>query len=231
MPRKVNKPHNTENGTKLSTLVTNISGSLVGAMVGLVIGGPVGAAVGAASGPTTSFALEYLARRQRRALQTLELAAQLQNEGTETFVAALLASEDKVDLSAIILNMSASTNFDEKRAAYSQLLSEIRQEGGNLEKYFTFSRILDQLDPIHLAVLKYIDEHNPEGDNLSGRTPYEIILKFPDYESVLRSVVRVMELHGLLVDDARLKPLEHSGNVYWRTTELGRALLGVVDNT
>lgn len=214
----------------LAPLTGGITGSVSSTLIGLAIGGPIGAAFGAISGPVVSFAVEAMARRRARAQAIVADAAIRSGEEIDEFVKGLLESGELTDLAAQIISVAANTPFTLKLQALSALLAEAKGSAPRgLENAFILTRIIDSLEPVHLNVLSAVRTFNSSKPDAHGCTPDFLIESFPDQKHLLRSVVRTLELHGLLVDQARLAPLDHGGHVYWASSEIGDALVDIVD--
>lgn len=212
--------------SRLISLLSGATGSVSGALIGLSIGGPVGAIAGAATGPFVAFSIELLSSRENRARKLLSEAAKISGDHIDEFSENVLETEEKADLALRILEIGSRTFADEKSRALSALLAKIRfTETGSLEDDRVILNILSSLEQSHLSILSAIGVYCREHQDAMGCPPSVLIRDFPNYDLTIRSIVRTLELHGLIVDEARLGPTGHTGEVFWKPSAFGHSLL------
>ena len=86
--------------------------------------------------------------------------------------------------------------------------------------------ILGSLNTLHMKALRFIAiDAGKGGAGPLGVTPEQLVREFDAEVPLIRSVVRTLELHGLIVDNARLDPSIEG--VYWEVTETGTWLLSL----
>ena len=212
----------TEKGKELRR---NVIGSGAGATIGFAIGGPIGAVVGGVTGPLATFAIEMAQRRHDRATKILELASQKAQIDSDVFTQKIIDNQELGEFAAIVLNSSTQNTFVEKVEALSSLLSTALQKNADeIGTFIVMCSVLDDLAQPHVNVLLFLHQV-PEG---VYTTPETIKNKFPEYHSTIRSVVRTLELHGLIVDDGILDQDTKAPDVRWRTSQLGNELAAVL---
>jgi len=217
-------------GGSLSPIATGVVGSITGTLIGLAIGGPIGAIAGAATGPLATFAGEALAKRFRKAEIVLEIASDMSGESKDDFLIELSKDERKVDATSGILNAAANAHYKEKLTSLAVLLADVRHEKyEELDKYFIMIPILDFIEPPHVEILRFVFQRNSENADQLGCEPEEIMNAFPHYNLIIRSIVRMLELHGLMTDKGELDPVTYRGRVYWVVAPLGVALLQIFE--
>lgn len=203
----------------------DVSSSVGGALVGLAIGGPAGAVVGAAAGPLVAFADEALERRRRKAAAVLKLA---RPEDPDGLLSDLRSDPSKLDLAARVLAAAADSSFNEKLTALAKVLAAVGTGVvDELDRFYIVVRILDSLDGADIRVLKFIATSKARG-NQEVLTPEDLLLEFPDLALGMRAVVRRLELHGLILDEARHEPAKHGGAVFWKASEIGHECLALL---
>ena len=223
MGKEIDKPSSSEN---LVPLLSGTTGSVSGALLGLAVGGPAGAIAGAAVGPVVTYSIDYLTRRRAQAELVLRDAARINGEDVDEFTQALLSSPHKTDLALRILTSGSEAYASEKARALAALLAKIEiTEGDPPDDDHVMLNIIDAMERSHMRMLAFIGRQSNESNAETGCTPDSLINAFPEYELTMRSIVRTLELHGLILDQSRLDPVSHGGKVFWQLSPFGRALL------
>lgn len=199
-----------------------------GALIGAAIGGPVGAVVGGAVGPVADFFYEANKRRLARANRLAEGVAQLTAMSADEVFEKLAASHALGDLGYRVLEISVSDEQPDRDNALMVLLAEALQGGESLEdhQYKIMAEVLGDLRKPHIDVLRFIS--GSDNKNRRSKSPDEVLAEFPSYEDILRSLVRTLELHGLIVDDNRLSK-QPTNEIAWQVSPLGDALVGIIE--
>lgn len=217
-----------ENEDPTRKLGRNLATSSGGALLGAAIGGPVGAVIGGAVGPAADFFYEAHKRRLARANRIAAGVAKLTAMSADEVFQRLADSPELGDLGYRVLEISVSDEQPDRDNALMVLLAEALhgdQSKDNLQ-HKIMVEVLGDLRKPHIEVLRFIS--GSKSEHSGSKSPDEIFVAFPAYEDVLRSLVRTLELHGLIVDDNRLSK-QPTNEISWRVSELGAALVGIVE--
>lgn len=202
-------------GRELATTTT-------GAIVGAAIGGPVGAVVGGAVGPVSEYINRVRKRQIERAAALAERSAQLAGLTTDELFSRLANDEKISDLGIRLLEIAAKSEVGDRDNAMAILMAQaVKDDGDESSAHFQMlGEILAELRSPHIQVLLFI----ADGEGVS---PDSLLSEFADYFSTMRSIVRVLELHGLIVDENRLSS-PPTNEISWTTSELGQAIVEIV---
>ena len=202
------------------------AGAVAGTLIGGAVGGVPGAVLGAALGPAASATLSILERSVRarfaRASETLVNAASMAGIAVEDLEAALTEREDRLNLAADALDAAATSTLREKLDAYAAVLASAA--GANLDAEIDslqmVVRALAAIERPHVKVLDVISKAaggiGPDGIAYEIQTPAES----------LRSIVRMLELHGLITDRGGL--IDGGVVVEWHITEIGELAIDML---
>lgn len=202
-----------ENGISVST-------SMLGAFIGLAIGGPSGRIIGAGVTPilksATKAMLSLIDKKQNRAMKILEgglVYAQI----TECKAEERIFGKDETldDFLAFIQDaLSSDKSLD---SIYSVLLGELLscESEQQRDRVFIFFDAIKDLRAIHLKIMESIILF---GGSLKAE---EISEKVNVSETELRSVVRILELKGMIKDCGVIP-------ITWEIRELGVAVIDLL---
>lgn len=194
-----------------------------GALVGAAIGGPVGAAVGGAVGPISDYIIQTRKRQIERAEALAEKSAELAGVSLEDLLKRLASDERMSDLGIRLLEIAAKSKVEERDNAMAVLLAKATKPENEVAafQYRALAEILADLHSPHIQILLFIAENEP-------CDPDEILTRFPEFGNVMRSLVRTLELHGVIVDDNRLAD-PPTNEIVWSTSALGKGLIEIIN--
>ncbi len=220
--KRTNNKKDKNDSIELQKDAVNIGSSVTGALVGLALGGPIGAILGATASPalvmTYNILNRAIERRKERAIQILNHAFQIAKISPDDAILILNSDDSKVDDLLSLLRIIAETdpNFD-------NILSSIIGESIKTKQNYSRERLLILSDSIrnlrhvHLQILKAIFD---AGGTLEATSIAEKV-NVPIIE--LRSVVRDLELRGMILDTEK-DPIE------WKIRELGDMLINFTNH-
>ena len=200
----------------------NVGGSVIGTIVGLTFGGPIGAVIGATTAPvmgmTYNFINRAVERRKERTKQVIESAFTAADVSPEEAVTLLNSDDVKTDdfLSLLRIISQSDPIFDE---VLSALIGESLKAKSNQERelLLILGDAIRNLRATHFSILKAIFD---AGGILKSK---EIAMQVGIPEIQLRSVVRDLELRGMIKDIGK-HPIE------WKLRELGTTLINFANN-
>jgi len=151
-------------------------------------------------------------------------ASRIAGRGEGSLERILLGDQRRLDLAVRALDAAGASTFDQRVRAFAATIARaaIAPSEVELDRIGLVIRSLETLDHLHIRVLAIIARE----DNITGLSPadLEVQMEIPSME--LRSVVRVLELHGLIVDDGRFEA--QPAIVRWRATEVGDMCLRLI---
>jgi hypothetical protein len=221
-------PRDRENGNPLAVKV--VAGAL-GAAAGFA--GPDAAVAGAGLAPVIEDVFGQIwsrlsAKRAERVAETLLGAAEeLSGDTAEQlrrFAAAAASDETYQELLARTLTVAQDTAMRDKRRALSRALANaLGDVGTKVDNEIAFVRMLADLDPVHIRVLKIMSRRpkhldrvalqmNATDDPKAARQWYEwsITHEDPGLEESVWGALQVLEQHGLIWDRGeQLVPAPH----------------------
>jgi len=199
-----------------------------GALIGAAIGGPVGAVIGGAVGPLSDYLLEARKRQLERARALALRSSQLSGLNLDEFLVKLSSDERLSDIGLRLLEVAAKSDNPDRDNAMAMLLAEAltRDAATEIDGYEVLAEVLADLRRPHIDVLMHIFDatRTDESETIS---PKEVVDNFPNFSSIIRTVIRTLELHGLILDENRLAD-PPSNEIKWRVSELGEALASIV---
>jgi hypothetical protein len=152
-----------------AALVIDVASAVVGAVVGL--GGPGAAVAGAALTPVLATALHgisdvIVSTRRERATETLTDAAEAAGAVTPDaflrFVADTVADEQRQELLVRVLTVAQDTAMRDKRRALGRVLANaVAEKGTKVDDELAFVRVLADLDPVHVRILRIMSHRPP----------------------------------------------------------------------
>ncbi|WP_386175131.1 hypothetical protein [Sulfitobacter sp. R86518] len=201
-----------------------------GALVGAAIGGPAGAVVGGAVGPLADYLLQVRARRQERAEALAIKAADFAGLSLDDFFKKLMEKSSVSDLGHRLLEIASKHEQPDRDNAIAYLISQALgdEETSDFGSTEILADILSELRGPHIEVLLFIDQKKID-DPHSVMSPEKLIAGFPAYKDVVRSMVRTLEHHGLILDANRLSD-PPTNEIAWELSDLGKALVDIVLN-
>lgn len=203
----------------LAAIAREATESGIGALVGLAFGGPPGAVIGATAGATATAAAQLIAThlrvRQRRVHEVLDSAASIAGIDVQSLEAVIMTDEARLDLVVDALEAASRASGKEKLDALAAAIARSANADGALElhRLGVLLRAIRDLDALHVQVIIGVRDRFPDGATPDDLEKYTSV---PTYE--LRAVVRLLELHGLIVDESRLG---RSTEVKWKLGEVG----------
>lgn len=202
------------------------AGSVAGAGIGIAVGGPAGALIGAGTGPIAVYSARLVSAAAVRFWQRLKTSLSATKLTEQMYVHGIDELEERKSAFLKIIRVAAATiddnHIDILAEAASQLVSADARRASAIGQV---SEILSMLNVLHVKALTIISQYNLENPDSMGLTPDPLIEEFKNEEPLVRSIVRTLELHGLIVDNARFNP--PAGKVYWQVTDLGKWLLTI----
>jgi hypothetical protein len=217
------KPSAAESGATSKALI-DAGGATAGAAIGLWMGGPAGALVGAAAGPLISRLSDLALKRAaifwgalRAAIADLDLSETQWTEEVE--------KQPTVQNAILEIVAAAGQTADPARLkALGQLAARIPSMAPEeIAAAEYFASILNSLRAVHFNTLELMEEAWGGRHDSLGLTPDEIMGAMGVERALIRSIMRTLELHGLIVDNARLA--KEVVGVFWELTDLGRTIL------
>ena len=202
-------------------LVIRVAAGALGAAAGLA--GPDAAVVGAGLAPVIEDMLGQFfdrlsSKRAERVTETLiDAAEELGSDTAEQlrrFVDAAASDETYQELLARTLTIAQDTAMRDKRRALGRALANALDDSGTkVDDEIAFVRMLADLDPVHIRVLKIMSRRPKHRDKVAGqlnaaddpkavRQWYEwsIVEADPGLKGSVWGALRVLEQHGLVWD-------------------------------
>ncbi len=228
-------------------LVVKVVAGTLGAAAGFA--GPDAAVAGAGLAPVIEDVLgEILARlsgkRTHRVAETLAGAAEELGgdmaEQLKRFADAAASDETYQELLARTLTIAQDTAMRDKRRALSRALANaLGDVGTKVDDEIAFVRMLADLDPVHIRVLKIMSRRpqhldrvaqqmNAADDPKAARQWYEwsITQVDPGLDGSAWGALRVLERHGLIWDRGeQLVPAPHGMQNEYEITPYGDYLI------
>lgn len=205
-------------------VVSDASASILGAGVGLAIGGLLGALTGAATGPIAKYAAAEVAEQIHHFWGRFVKRLSAQGITEEDFVASIERDPDRrAAFLAILRAAAASIDPVHLRVLADSAATLADADSRRSAAIAQIATILTSLNPLHIRALLFIQMAGQEAPNSLGVTPEQLISTFDSELPLIRSIVRTLELHGLIVDNARLDGAIKG--VYWELTDIGNWLL------
>ena len=228
-------------------LVIKVVAGAVGAAAGLA--GPDAAVAGAGLAPVLEGVLSQVfgrlsAKRAERVAETLVDAAEdLGGDTAEQlrrFADAAASDETYQELLARTLTIAQDTAMRDKRRALGRALANALDDTGTrVDDEIAFVRMLAELDPVHIRVLKIMSRRpkhldrvavqmNAADDPKAARQWYEWSIVDADLglEGSVWGALRVLERHGLILDRGeQLVPPPHGMQHEYQITDYGDYLI------
>jgi hypothetical protein len=228
-------------------LVAKIAAGALGAAAGLI--GPDAAIAGAGLAPMVEDVLGRLlrnltGRRVERVTETLTYAAEeLGGDAAgqlKRLADAAASDEAYQELLARTLTLAQDAAMRDKRRALGRALANALDETGTkVDDEIAFVRMLADLDPVHIRVLKIMSRRpqhldqiavqmNAADDPKAVRQWYEwsIIATDPGLEGSVYGALRVLERHGLIWDHGeQLVPSPHRMQTEYEISPYGDYLI------
>jgi hypothetical protein len=202
-------------------LVVKVTAGALGAAAGFA--GPDAAVAGAGLAPVIEEVLGQLfgrltTKRAERVAETLTDAAdELGGDSAEQLrrLADTAASDETYqELLARTLTIAQDTAMRDKRRALSRALASALDDlGTKVDEEIAFVRMLADLDPAHLRVLKIMSRRPKHLDRVALQMnaaddpkavrqwyPWSIVQADPGLEGSVHGALRVLEQHGLIWD-------------------------------
>lgn len=217
------KPSADESGATSKALI-DAGGATAGAAIGLWMGGPAGALVGAAAGPLIARLSDLALKRAAIFWDALQ-AGIADRDLSEVQWTEEVEKQPTVQNAVLEIVAAAGQTADPVRLkALGQLAARI--PGMSSEEVAAaeyFAGIFNSLRAVHFSTLELMEEAWSARHNTLGLTPDEIMDAMGVERALIRSIMRTLELHGLIVDNARLS--KEAVGVFWELTDLGRTFL------
>jgi hypothetical protein len=198
-----------------------VTAAAIGAAAGFA--GPEAAVIGAGLAPVIEEVLGRVfsgmtERRVKRVTETLtDASGELGGNPAEQlrrFADAAASDETYQELLARALTIAQDTSLRDKRRALGRALaSALDETGTRVDSEIAFVRMLADLDPVHIRVLKIMSRRpqhldkvaaqmNAADDPKAARQWYEwsIVEADPGLEGAVWGALRVLERHGLIGD-------------------------------
>jgi len=228
-------------------LVVKATAAAIGAAAGLA--GPDAAIVGAGLTPVIEDVLGHLftrlsAKRHERITETLtDAAAELGGDTAEQLRRlsdAAASDETYQELLARVLTIAQDTSMRDKRRALGRALAgALDDTGTRVDTEIAFTRMLADLDPVHIRVLKLMSRRPKHLDQVAAqmdaaddpkviRQWYEwsIVAADPGLEGTAYGALRVLERHGLIWDRGeQLVPAPHGMQHEYEISPFGDYLI------
>lgn len=202
-------------------LTVKVAAAAVGAAAGFA--GPDAAVVGAGLAPVIEEVLgQFLgrlsAKRRERVTETLtDAAKELAGDTAEQLrrISDAAASDETYqELLARALTIAQDTAMRDKRRALGRVLaSALEDTGTRVDSEIAFTRMLADLDPVHIRVLKIMSRRPKHLDQIAEQMnaaddpkairqwyAWSIISADPGLEDSVHGALRVLEQHGLIED-------------------------------
>jgi DNA-binding HxlR family transcriptional regulator len=140
----------------------------------------------------------------------------------------LSEDDDRLDLAAELLAEASTTRLPEKTSALAKMLAAVaRADKPTIDVYAMLVKAIGDIDKPHVTILHLLASESPNASNSAEWTPEAIGSAVGRPPEALRSVVRQLELHGLITDIG-WQYANSSIKVRWILTDLGRALLTIL---
>lgn len=208
-------------------LVVKMTAAALGAAAGLA--GPDAAVAGAGLAPVIEDVLGQIlgrlsGKRAERVTETLvDAAAELGGDTAEQlkrFADAAASDETYQELLARTLTVAQDTAMRDKRRALSRALANALDDvGTKVDDEIAFVRMLADLDPVHIRVLRIMSRRPAHLDRVAQQMnaaddpkavrqwyAWSITREDPGLEGAVWGALRVLERHGL-VSDQGLQPV------------------------
>lgn len=202
-------------------LAVQVAAAALGALPG--IAGPEAAVAGAGLTPVIEEVLGQLlgrlkTNRAERVVETLAGAAEELGGDTaeqlRRFADAAASDETFQELLARALTIAQDTAMRDKRRALSRALANALDDvGTKVDDEIAFVRMLADLDPVHIRVLKIMSRRPKHLDRVARQMkaaddpkaarqwyPWSIVQADRGLEGSVHGVLRVLEQHGLIWD-------------------------------
>ena len=195
-------------------VVVNVAAGLAGYL------GPGAGAVAAGAAPVVLAGLDYMAgtigsRRLEHATETLTDAAEAFGAKTAGefagFVNGAISDEDRQELLARALSIAQDTAMRDKRRALGRVVAQAaRDTGTKVDKELIYLRVLADLDPPHIRLLRLMTTKPAHQDAVNqqmeaiGRDPIrqwhpsDLGDADPGISEVVWSLLPVLDRHGLI---------------------------------
>lgn len=210
-----------ENEEGRHPLVVKVAAATAGAAAGFA--GPDAAVVGAGLTPVIEDILGQLlgrlsAKRRERVAETLtDAAKELGGDTAEQLrrlTEAAASDETYQELLARALTIAQDTSMRDKRRALGRALANALDDTGTrVNNEIAFTRMLADLDPVHIRVLKIMSRRPKHLDPIAARMnaaddpkairqwyEWSIVDADPGLEGAAYGALRVLERHGLIWD-------------------------------
>lgn len=195
----------------------------IGAGLAAGYAGPLAGALATGAVPVVQAGMDYIAwkignRRVEHAAETLEDAADAlgaeKPEDFIEFVKAALSDPERQELLARALTIAQDTAMRDKRRALGRALASAASDiGTKVDDELDFIRVLADLDPVHVRVLRIMNQRPPhlnqvarqmnaEDDPRFGRQwyPWSLQAADPGLGDSVWGALRMLEQHGLIWD-------------------------------
>ena len=205
---------------------------------GIAVGAnPILATVIGASGPALKLAHKLssraLERRQDRAAQVLERAAEILDVGLDILEERAASYDDRLELLARVLEAAARTPLDEKVTALARVLAEGLRDGGSVDESVVIGAALADLEAAHVFVLRHLavtplppeELQRPNHPEPRGWEASQVRSAVPEVTQILDSLLAVLSGHGLIRDLGGVTYPGSVGPSVWKVTTLGRRCL------
>ena len=212
--------------TNNRNLISDSVGALGGAALGLAVAGPAGTLVGAAIGPALARLTDLAVSRGVIFWRTFYEALRLQQQSEAEWADSVSSSVERENALLEVFKVAGRTVDPERLRILAVLAARApSMEAAAATTAALLASIIGSLSPLHLRALRRIEEAWPLRSSPLGVQPDELLEIMEEERALARSLVRSLELHGLIVDNARLSG---SIGVFWEVTELGRYLLALI---
>lgn len=220
-----NEKENTPN--EIAQVSAEIAGGTVGTGLGLLIGGPPGALIGAAAGPVAVKLGQLAISKSTRFWKTFDHLLKNTNIDEEALIADLeINTEKAVSLERIFRAAMEAVGRDHVDILAAAAIETLKGNNGRANLIATLCEIISSLTPLHIAVLTKISS-SYLNQELPNETPETLLSQFENEASLLRYIVRSLELSGLILDEGRLD--SSVAEISWEMSELGLQTLEVLN--
>jgi hypothetical protein len=206
------------------------------AAVALFGTGTVGAIVGGAAGPALVLGAKLYARRlvrqQQQIKEVVDVAATCLG-GLDILEERASRYDERLELLTRVLRAAGRSTLKAKVHALGRILADGVTDGQSIDEAFALAAALDDLEAVHVLVLKYLDENPSPPEELSRRERAEspgwearqLVEALPDAASMVEPVVSVLTRHGLLNAGGGVNYPGHVGPAVYRVAPLGARCL------